>query len=227
MPPRAAVTRANVAVVAVVLAAVAVAIFALTRVDRTGEQGSGLDEAFDYQIAAYKSIDPTLIHYRQALEFPSGMKSPRGIAVDSPVYSQPEPVYVAGDQAIRVFAADGTFKQEIPLADSPYCLAVADLAHVAHALADADEAHTTPGRIYVGMKDHVVVLDESGKPLATWESLGPKALLTSIALGNGDVFVADAGNRVVLRYDASGKLLGRIGGSRGFAIPQPVFSTWG
>jgi DNA-binding beta-propeller fold protein YncE len=53
--------------------------------------------------------------------------------------------------------------------------------------------------------------------------------LTSIAVSDQDVFVADAGNRVVVRCDTSGNLVAQIGkkdSSRnvpGFVIPSPYF----
>ena len=59
----------------------------------------------------------------------------------------------------------------------------------------------------------------------------PKAMLTSIAVAEKDVLVADAGNRIVLRYDAAGKLLGQIGKRDpakhipGFVIPSPCFDV--
>jgi hypothetical protein len=80
------------------------------------------------------------------------------------------------------------------------------------------------------MKDHVEVLDAEGAHQATWESLDERALLTSIAVGENDVYVANAGGRVVLRYDLQGKLLNRIGDRDdlrhipGFIIPSPFFA---
>jgi len=79
------------------------------------------------------------------------------------------------------------------------------------------------------MKNHVEVYNDDGKHLATWESLGNDAVLTSIAVSKNDVFVADAGNRIVLRYDTAGKLINRIGKKDkernipGFVIPSPHF----
>jgi hypothetical protein len=73
------------------------------------------------------------------------------------------------------------------------------------------EDHAMPGRIYVGMKDRVEVFDPQGKRLTAWKTLGKKASITSIAAAEDDIFVADAGNRVVWRFDTSGKMLGRIG----------------
>jgi hypothetical protein len=54
-------------------------------------------------------------------------------------------------------------------------------------------------------------------------------LLTSIAVSKNDVFVADAGNRIVLHYDTNGNLINRIGARDadrnipGFVIPSPYF----
>ena len=59
--------------------------------------------------------------------------------------------------------------------------------------------------------------------------MGEDAVLTSIAVSKSDVFVADAGNRVVLRYDTAGKLIKSIGRKDenrnipGFVIPSPYF----
>ena len=51
------------------------------------------------------------------------------------------------------------------------------------------------------------------------------------AVTETEVFAADAGNRVILRYDKSGKLLRRIGEKdkernvAGFIIPSPFFDV--
>ena len=100
----------------------------------------------------------------------------------------------------------------IDLSGEPRCLTISD-----------------DGRIYVGMKDHVEVLDAQGKPVASWEPLGDEAVLTSIARHKDDVFVADAGHRIVLHYDTAGTLVGHIGEkdpdrtSRALSFPVPHF----
>jgi sugar lactone lactonase YvrE len=60
------------------------------------------------------------------------------------------------------------------------------------------------------LESHVVVVQPDGA-LQTWEPLGPKAYLTSIAADENNVYVADMGNRIVLRYNREGELLNRIG----------------
>ena len=83
--------------------------------------------------------------------------------------------------------------------------------------------------IYIGMRGHVEVYDIETKQLTRWESLGEDAVLTSVAVWRGDVFVADAGNRIVLRYDNQGNLINRIGHKDkarnipGFVVPSPYF----
>jgi len=211
-PPE--VTAPNLWIGGLVLAAVVVGIFALMGIDRSGEEGSGLSDAFDYQIESYKNIDPALIRYDRVHEIATGLKEARAVAI-----GPEDGIYVAGDQAIRVFEPDGTLRQEIALDAPPRCLAVAGAEHV------------HPGRIYVGMQRHVEVLDERGKPAASWESLGEQALLTSLAVAEQDVFAADAGNRLVMRYDPSGQLVGRIEArgsgdqARGFVIRSPFFDV--
>ena len=198
--------------------AVVIAVVALVRLDTTGKKGSGLGKEYSYEIDA--KIDPNLILYEESPEhFITGFKAARAIAIDSKGN-----MYIAGDKAISILgyvvgdkgsialSSGGDLPGSIKLTDMPRCLTVAD-----------------DGRIYVGMKDHVEVYDSRGKRLASWDSLGERAVLTSIAVSKNNVFVADAGNRIVLRYDTAGKLINRIGAKDkernipGFVIPSPYF----
>jgi len=193
-----------------VLTAVAVIIggVAVVRLDTTGKKGSGLGKEFVYDVKDLAKIDPNLILYEEAAKaISTGFADSRAITVDSQ-----GSIFIAGDKTVRMFAENGDLLNEIQLADGPRCLAVAD-----------------DGKIYVGMKEHVEVYDGRGKRLAAWESLGDDAVLTSIAVSKDDVFVADAGNRIVLRYDTTGRLINRIGEKnegrnvQGFVIPSPYF----
>lgn len=200
----------NIKIFVGVLTAVAIVIagVAVVRLDTTGKKGSGLGKEFVYDVKELAKIDPKLILYEEATEaISTGFTDSHAITVDSQ-----GSIYAAGDKAIRVFAASSNLVGEMKLADMPRCLTVSG-----------------DGKIYVGMKDHVEVYDGRGERLATWESLGDDAVLTSIAVSKDDVFVADAGNRIVLRYDTTGKLINRIGEKDedrnvpGFVIPSPYF----
>jgi len=85
------------------------------------------------------------------------------------------------------------------------------------------------GQIFLGMIDHIELRDKNGKLLSNWNSPAEGTIITSISTFGQDVFAADAGNKVVYRYNYQGKLIGKIGqkdpeaGIPGFVIPSPYF----
>ena len=196
------------AVAVLIAAGVAIAVIAVLRFDATGKKGSGLSSEYAYDLAKLAMIDPNLIHYTQSGPAVStGLKQSRAIALDANGR-----IYVAGDKAIRVFSNAGSFERMFELSGEPRCLTVAQ-----------------NGGFYVGLADHVEVLNAEGKSVAAWDSLGDEAVLTSIAESKDSVFVADAGHRIVLHYDTAGMLVGHIGEKNpdkdipGFVIPSPHF----
>lgn len=198
----------NIKILVAVFVAIAIGIVAIVRLDTTGKKGSGLGEEFTYDLEKLGKIDPNLILYKEpAPAIDTGFSVSHSIAVASD-----GSIYIAGDKAIRIFAESGNLLGEIKLADIPGCLTIAG-----------------DGKIYVGMKDHVEIYDGHRTRLATWENLGNDAVLTSIAVSKNDVFVADAGNRIVYRFNTTGNLINRIGGKDkdrnipGFVIPSPYF----
>jgi len=186
--------------------AVFIAVVALIRLDITGHKGSGLGNEYLYEIDL--TVDPNLIIYEESGgPINTGFTSTHAIALDSQ-----DSIYIAGDKSVRIFAESDKLLDEIVLPGVPRSLTVAN-----------------DGKIYVGIQNHIAVYNRQGKQLASWESLGDRALLTSIAVSGSDVFVADAGNRIVLHYDTNGNLINRIGNKDtdrnipGFVVPSPYF----
>lgn len=180
------------------------------RSDIFASRGSGLGEQFKYDLTELRYVDPKSISYRPVLSVETGFSKARGIATD-----HTDRLYVAGDTSIRVFdGQSGARLGEIPLRQPPQAIAV-----------------TAAGTIYVAMKDHVEVCAPDGKPLARWGTLGDRADLTGIAVADENAFVADAGNRLILRYDTRGNLLGRIGEKDpnrnipGLLVPSPYLDV--
>jgi hypothetical protein len=195
-------------VAAFVIAAIVVGVVSILRFDATGRSGSRLSAEYTYDLSKLAAVDPRLILYAQAgAPRETGFRQSRAIALDTKGR-----VYVAGDRAIGVFSAAGNPEKLIELAGEPRCLTISE-----------------DGKIYVGVGDHVEVLTPEGQPAASWSPLGEEAVLTSIACYQGNIFVADAGHRVVLRYDTAGTLVGHIGEKDpdkdipGFVIPSPHF----
>jgi sugar lactone lactonase YvrE len=203
------------AVLAAVTAALAVAAWAVLRVDPWGDDPAALSERFVFDAADYRQADPALIAFRELGTFPIELTAPRGLAV-----GPEERIYVAGDAMVRVFAADGQPVGEIPVKGEPSCLG----------LGAESEEHSW--RLYVGVGQRILVFDAEGAAIGSWtDGLNDQSVLTSLAVAEDALFAADAGNRVVLRFDLDGTLRGRIGevdasrGVRGFVIPSAHFDV--
>ncbi len=161
-----------------------------------------------YDLGRLGKIDPSLIRYKQcAKPIGTGFSGSSSIAIDSQ-----GSIYIAGDRAVRVFNQGGNLLREIILDDMPRSLFL-----------------TEEDSLYIAMRDHVKVFDNQFKQTANWKNLSPRSVLTSIAVSKDHVFVADAGNRVVIHYDAEGKILNYIGKKDndrnipGFVVPSPYF----
>lgn len=214
MTNHSAVKPAGRGAILVIAASLVIAALAVWMVDRSGKNGNGLPDDFVYQIDDYKRIDPDLIAYRDVHVFASKVAQPSAVAV-----GPDDRIYVSGVQVVRVFDPSGEEVSSIELEGSPSCLAVVP----------AD--HALAGSVLVGIGDHVEVYGADGGRKAVWPSLGDRAVLTSIAVAEEDVFVADAGQSRVHRLDLEGKPVGVIGdhdaagNQAAFAVPSPFFDV--
>ncbi|MBM4144554.1 MAG: hypothetical protein FJ225_13345 [Lentisphaerae bacterium] len=195
--------------------ALAVALFALAGAaalflssrERRETTPAGLGQSFAYSLDEYSRTDPALIVARETGRVALPLQAPAGLAADAEGN-----LYVVGDRSLLVYGANGAQRGGFALADSPRCVF-------------ADEG----GVVFVGFRDRVAVYGADGKHLADWKSLGPDAVITSIAAADGHVFVADAGNRIVHRYGREGTRTGAIGakgdggGGPPFIVPSPYF----
>jgi hypothetical protein len=145
------------------------------------------------------AVAPELLGYRLLLSVPVDLERPRGIAsLDDGT------ICVCGDRALLAVERTGAVRARFAIEGEPTCVA-----------AGGD------GRFYVGAHDHVEVVDPATGGVTLWPDLGPRAIVTSIAVTASGVFVADAGNRMVLRFDRGGRLAGEIGS--GYVVPSPWF----
>ena len=202
-------TKAGILIGLVVAGAIAAAAVAVWKADFTGRKGSRLGKDFEYDLAPYQKTDPGLILFSElkGRSIATGFRRALGLAVGAGGQ-----IHVVGDRAVSTFSPEGKELSRLATEAEPRCLAV-----------------DGSGALYVAFKDHVATYDDAGRKLATWQPAGPKAVLTSIAVAGENVFVADAGHRVVRRYDKAGRLIGLIGdkdkqrGIDGFVVPSPHF----
>ena len=164
---------------------------------------------FAYDIKEFEDSGSDLVHYAEAGRIPLDLTEVSGIAVGTD-----DRIYVCGTDSVQVFDSDGRSQSSFSAGLPIRCLAV-------------DRDHD----LYLGMEDHVEVFDQKGMRKSRWESLGEKAIVTSVAVSAKDVFVADAGNKIVWRFDKSGTRIQRIGDKNeakdipGFIIPSPYFDV--
>lgn len=151
----------------------------------------------------------TGLAFGEVERIPLSVANPSALAVGSD-----GKVYAAGEDAIVKLDGNGKEVARFEIKGRPGCLA------------------TMPdGRLLVGMRNHVEVLDVNGVVVSVWQDLGERACLTSIVADEKSAFVADAGNRVVLHFDHSGNLQGRIGkrdrerNIPGLVVPSPYFDV--
>jgi hypothetical protein len=167
------------------------------------------ENPFAYDLEGVSKTDPKLVRYEQAGRFACPGPGPRRLAV-----GPEDHLYIAARNGVSVLDGEGRPLSEIALGAPARCVAVA-----------AD------GTVYAGTRDRVEVFDPKGRRLAAWESPGGKVWLTGLAVAGKAVFAADAGNRVVLHYDESGKVAGRIGQKNkernvpGLIVPSPYLDV--
>jgi len=83
--------------------------------------------------------------------------------------------------------------------------------------------------IYLGCKDHIKVFDLRGIEIKSWAPIDTNAYITSIAMKEDQLFVANAGKPEIIRYSQNGEIEMRFDGTRqelsefGFIVPSPYF----
>ena len=163
---------------------------------------------YAYDISALKRAGRDAVQYAQTERIGFATNEFHGIAVGAD-----DRIYLAGERRMLVCDREGKHLSATDLAAPARCIALAD-----------------NGDVYLGLEQHVEVL-RGGTNRAVWSSLGSNALVTSLAVGPGSVYVADAGNHVVWRCDFSGAVRQQIGrrneaaGIPGFVIPSPYFDV--
>lgn len=196
-------------IIGVIIGLTVVLVIVFTVLNATNrEKDKGLGKAFEYDLSEFRKTDPALVKYKETGVIDTGFQKTYAVAVLK------DRIYVAGDQSVKVMGISGKTILEIRFLDIPRCLAVDD-----------------DGTVYTGFKEHVEVYSSDGVLKKRWDNLWIYALLTSIAISEDDVFVADAGNQMVWRYNKEGKTLKQIGkrndpkGVFGLIVPTPYLDV--
>ncbi len=200
-------SKTIIIITSILALSVIAAIITVINVTISGEGSGKLGESFNYDLNEFYKTDPAIVKYIELRKINSGLNNASAIAID-----QNDHIYIAGDNLIRIFNDNGSKLFEIKLSNSPNCLTV-----------------TNDGDIYVGIKNRIEVYNKSGKLISKWKELDESSLITSVVSYKDNIFIADAGKRIVVRYSKDGNIIGYIGKKDiekdilGFVIPSPHF----
>lgn len=186
--------------VGVAVVGIGVAYFFFLGASDFPEPGANIE----YDLKAFEDLDKVETKFVEKDPIPLDVPSPHALAVSH------DKLYVGGKDMIVVYGPDDRVLSRHAISGTPNCLAV-----------------SPDGEVYVGLRNSVLVLDTNGDKKAEWTDFTPRSFLTAIAVKGPDVYVADAGKRVVSRFDQNGALQARIGEKDeakdvpGLEVPSP------
>ncbi|MEY4385967.1 MAG: hypothetical protein RLY20_1250 [Verrucomicrobiota bacterium] len=163
---------------------------------------------FAYDVSRFTVTDPKLIRYEQKRVFAAPQRLPKAIAL-----AANGNLLIGAGKFVSEIKPDGSLVSEIRTNEDVRCLAAGE------------------DLIYVGSRERIEVFSAKGERKGAWDKPADKTYFTSLAVGANDVFAADAGQRLVLRYDRSGKMVSRLGERNkernvpGFIVPSPFFAA--
>lgn len=166
-----------------------------------------LGDEFTYDVTRFQKSDPALVRYEEVLRFPAGLERARNIAA-----APDGAIFVVGTGGIRKFSPKGEPVLTISTDDPVYSIAL-----------------RPNGEILAGRKEKISVHDPAGARVSDWSEMPKGMLPTSIAIVGDQVFVADAENNSLWKFDAAGRKTGVIGtrdpekNIKGFMVPSPYF----
>ncbi len=181
-------------------------VVAFMAVDFFSTSKQATENPYEYDLASLKQVDQSEIGYVEVNQINPQIDALAGIAIDTD-----DNIYLAANNEVKIYSSNLELKQTINTSLKARCIGVGG------------------GKIYLGITDRIAIFDLNGNNIAIWEPVNERSVITSIAVGDKNIFVADAGNRIVYRYDHNGNLINEIGrkndakGILGFKIPSPYF----
>ena len=162
---------------------------------------------YEFELNKVRTGDTSMAAYSETGQFKTTLEEIHGLATDAS-----GKIYVSGKDGVEIYDPSGKVETKFKINDTAQSIAISE-----------------NGNIFLGVRNHIEIWTNAGKLLSKWPSFGPDAVITSIAVKGNDVFVADAGQKVVYRCDIKGNLVNKIGlkdpatGVTGFIIPSPYF----
>jgi hypothetical protein len=199
----------NRKLVNILLILLALAIIIIIGKDFIGNKaGKNIENPYEYNVDEFRKVDSTQILYTEKLHFPIKADLWAGIAIcDSTII-------IENGKELQKYNYSGKQIFSKSLIDSATCISL-------------DENL----QIWIGMTSYVAHYDLNGTLIKRFDPVAKQAIFTSIASSGENIYVADAGNRIIHHYNLKGEMLDDIGekdeqkGIPGFIIPSPYFDV--
>ena len=163
---------------------------------------------YDYGMKELRNEKKTAI-YTESIPLNPGMEEITSLAVD-----RNGKIFVAGPGAVAILDPHGRLLTRFSITGDPTALTI-----------PAKDA------IVIGMTDHIEIYNQKGTLISKWNVIDPQTIITSLAVSQGHLIIADAGKKVVYKFGLDGKFQSRIGEKDpvrkipGFIIPSPFFDV--
>jgi sugar lactone lactonase YvrE len=160
-----------------------------------------------YDLSNFRKTDSASLCYKETAQIKPDAAELRGIATGSD-----DRIFITGDNKVFCFDKEGRLVFVFQIENPAKCIAV-----------------SPSGELFLGIENHIEIHNKNGELIQKWPAFNEQAFITSIAVSEKYVYVADAGNKKVFRYDHDGNLNLTIGeknpekGVPGFIIPSPYF----
>jgi len=192
--------------IVIFLISLAIIIIAVVTVDYISSKPGELPaNPYAFGKDPFSRTDTALIMFNEKRNLTINFSEPTGLCFKE------GKIYVVGDQKMQIIEPDGKLLKEINFELKPTCV------------------YASSDNIFIGFRKSVTILNQDCIKIANCTSFSDSTVITSIAEKSGIVFVADAGKRIVRKFDLAGKPLGEIEGKsgndqiHGFIIPSPYF----
>ncbi len=162
---------------------------------------------FEYNLDELKEVDQKLLLWNELKPIKIPLVKPSGICIDD--YDN---LYITGDWSVITYNSSGKNISKFNISHKARCISFG-----------------LDNQLYLGMEDHIEIYSTSGNRIAQWAQIDTNTVITSIAISDDFVFVADAGNRVVWKLNHQGEIVSRIGDKNieqdipGFIVPSAYF----
>ncbi|WP_163711618.1 NHL repeat-containing protein [Mangrovibacterium lignilyticum] len=188
-----------------IVSALAIA-FIIGRDFVVNRQGKQLENPYELDLKQFAQVNPEEILYAETKAIQLNINEAYALSIFS------DTMYVVADSTLLLVNQEGQILKSFQLSVPATAIAVNQ-------------------SIWLALKNRIINLNKDGDVLKEWADLGPRSVLTSLAVDDQSVFAADAGNRVVYQFSKLGELKQKLGerdeqkGLEGFTVPSPYFDV--